>query len=231
MSKADNVWQRVLELIEQARSQGSKELNLSTYLLRGELQELPDEVFGLVQLERLFLSGNNLRRVPERIRELTNLKHLDLSDNPLEEVPDIAGLELDWDSYLRCKGTLSTQNVEGINIKVNVGKGLPSEAAKGVKFWNELILLPRLSRLNILATTDNFGETVEPPDAIRELLDNIGDLQSIEALYISRFSLGGVPGGIRHLKKLHTFGFCFAKLRAVPDWLGELSQIKNLILY
>ena len=231
MSEADNVRQRALELIKQARNKKSGKLSLANYHLGGQLQEIPNEVFGLVQLESLYLQGNNLRRVPEQIRELPNLKRLDLTGNPIEEVPDVPGLHLDWGSYLRCKGTLSKHNVAGISIPLKFKRGLPSEVGPEPKYRDELILLPRLSELNVFLSSKTLDEMVKPTGAIRDLLDNISDFHLLESLHIVGFSLEEVPGGIRSLKRLRAFSLGAAELRAVPNWLGELKQLRSLSFF
>jgi len=117
--EAQAIQNRVQEIIELARREQSKELNLSSYELNGGLDKVPDEVFDLSQLESLNLFGNNIRGVPERIHDLANLKDLCVINNPIEKVPDIPGLSLDWAGYLRCRKTLSSQNVVEIWVEVD----------------------------------------------------------------------------------------------------------------
>ena len=90
------------KIIQHALWNQSKELNLSRYFLDDELEEIPDGVFNLRQLETLNLIGNNIKEVPERIRNLINLKQLNVIGNPMEKLPDIPGLYLSWDTYLNC---------------------------------------------------------------------------------------------------------------------------------
>src|SRR5260370_25789489 len=106
----DEISERVHLQIERARLAKSLELSLS----HPDLREIPDEVFELAHLEVLTLRNTGIRVVPERIRELRKLKRLDLTANPVEQVPDIPGLVLGWNSYLRCRPTLSLQNISGI---------------------------------------------------------------------------------------------------------------------
>ena len=66
-------------------------------MLAAALEEIPDEIFELSQLETLAFVNSKIRVVPERIRELQHLKRLDLRGSPIESVPDIHGLALDWE--------------------------------------------------------------------------------------------------------------------------------------
>ena len=82
MIQSQIVQERVQDIIERARREQSKKLNLSRHILGGKLEEIPDEVFDLPILETLILFDNNLREVSERIRELANLKKIVSHDSP-----------------------------------------------------------------------------------------------------------------------------------------------------
>ncbi|KAA0146550.1 hypothetical protein FNF27_05736 [Cafeteria roenbergensis] len=55
------------------------------------LASVPPQVFGIPNLRRLDLSGNELRHLPDRIGDLTSLEELWLAGNPLLELPDALG--------------------------------------------------------------------------------------------------------------------------------------------
>src|SRR5215208_1228384 len=119
MSNKQKIQDDIRERIERARRGQSKVLDLSGYDLHNKLEEVPEEVFDIHQLENLILYYNGIHEVPERIRELTNLKHLNVVKNPITKVPDIPGLTMDWASYVRCQQALSKENVEGIWINID----------------------------------------------------------------------------------------------------------------
>ncbi|RMF01844.1 MAG: hypothetical protein D6772_04245, partial [Bacteroidetes bacterium] len=60
------------------------------------LEEIPDFVFAIRDLEILYLSGNQLTTLPRKLFKLVQLQHLDLSNNRLDELPpklgDLSGL-------------------------------------------------------------------------------------------------------------------------------------------
>ncbi len=77
----------VNRLIEEAKKNKSPVLNLS----RKGLNEIPQEVFNLIYLERLDLYNNNIHFIPPEISKLLNLKKLYLSDNRLTTLPSEIG--------------------------------------------------------------------------------------------------------------------------------------------
>ncbi len=130
--------QRLDEQIEEVRRGRSTTLDLR----RLGLREIPEEVFGLVQLKELFLRANHITRVPGRIRELPNLQVLDLTRNPIQELPDIPGLSLDWNTYLRCCQSVSAENVHGILVD-------PTEASEPARLLTGITALPGLRYLRV----------------------------------------------------------------------------------
>lgn len=228
MSEAKKDLEHIRGLIDRAKKERGKELDLAVYNFQEQLQQIPDEVFELLELETLDLSWNYIREVPEQIRLLPNLKHLILTGNPIEKVPDIPGLELDWNSYLRCRETLSTHNVVGISIDMELEDDPDHELIREPQYRADLRLLPRLSKLEI--NSDTFNQLIEPGNAIRDLLNNIGELRTLESLTINDLSLGEVPIGIRSLEGLRSLDLGRNRLTEIPDWLGDLKHLRKLIL-
>ena len=71
--------QEILELIEQAATDGRAELDLSN----NGLTELPPTIGKLIDLASIDISYNQLETLPKEIKQLTNLVSIDLSWNPL----------------------------------------------------------------------------------------------------------------------------------------------------
>src|SRR5712691_7833203 len=230
MNEAQAIQDRVREIIERARREQSKYLDLSSYALSGsKLDKIPDEVFDLPQLETLSLLENNIREVPERIRDLANLKSLYVVRNPIEKVPDIPGLALDWAGYLRCRKTLSSQNVEEIWIEIDEKQSSRLKGAREVQLRRELALLPRLRRLHVsLLFISSDAKIPKPTGEIRDLIDKLSQFHHLECLSFFGVLLEDVPSGIRNLKRLWLLGMHGAGLREIPDWLGELGHLHVL---
>ncbi len=112
--------EEIRQAIEEVRAGRSTSLDLGDT----SLTEIPDEIFALSALERLSLSGSGIRVVPDRIKTLPNLKILHLDYTPVERVPDVPGLGMEWETFLRCKETLSPSNIR--HLLVDMGGGQDS---------------------------------------------------------------------------------------------------------
>ncbi|HJQ69819.1 MAG TPA: COR domain-containing protein [Blastocatellia bacterium] len=215
----------VLEIIERARREQRKELNLS-YIYPKKLQRIPDEVFSLQHLETLNISNNEIKEVPERIRDLVNLKHLDVSENPIERLTNIPGLTLSWDIYLRFRHALSRDNVEGMTfVDISEGESMRADRANEVKLSDELALLTCLRNLKI---SFYLSKESKSPGEIRDLIENIGHFHLLERLSLWGVLRGEVPIGIRNMKGLQVLNLGNAGLIELPDWIGELKRLRSL---
>jgi Leucine-rich repeat (LRR) protein len=228
MNEAQSIQKEDQDIIGRARREQSKTLDLSSYKLGGELEEIPNEVFDLPQLEELNLYNNNIREVPERIRDLANLKRLSLVRNPIEKVPDIPGLGLDWASYLRCRKTLSKQNVEEVWIWIDEKQAPRRKRVREPQLRCELALLPRLRALGVGLLSISGEKIPKPTEEIRDLIDNLSQFHLLESLRFFGVLLEDVPAGIRDLKRLRSLCMLGAGLRVIPDWLGELEYLHYL---
>ncbi|WP_420130542.1 COR domain-containing protein [Longimicrobium sp.] len=210
------------KLIQQARAENSKKLSL----VSAALDEIPDEVFDLEQLEELNLFNNNIREVPDRIRDLVHLKRLSLIRNPIRKVPDIPGLGLDWSTYVR-RNDFSPQHVEEIWIEINENGNV--ESPNGLIRWRDLRHLPNLRWLYIgkIAITQN-QRSPAPSRHLRDLINDIAVLGNLDTLVFFGVHLDVIPYGIRALKRLHTLEVVAAGVREIPDWIDELSELQKL---
>lgn len=230
MSNKQKIQVEVQMIIEGARREQSKVLDLSGHIVGRPLKEIPEEVFELHQLEELILEGNNIREVPERIRDLTNLKCLNVIKNPIREVPDIPGLSMGWDAYLRCRQALSKQNVEGVWINADDHQDSTVTQIKGSQLRYEITLLTNLRRLRIYSARLSEYNKPHLQREIRDLIDNIGQFKHLEILSLKNILLEVVSDGIRNLKRLQSLEMSNIELREIPFWLGELKQLGLLHL-
>ncbi len=76
--------QEVLKLIQRAKYERARELDLSNK----NLTEIPPEIPQLTSLQHLYLSDNQISEIPEALAQLTSLQRLYLSDNQISEIPE-----------------------------------------------------------------------------------------------------------------------------------------------
>jgi len=88
--------------------------NGGTWLdLRGcGLTEIPEEAYRLTQLEAIDLSDNQLTHLPECIWDLPNLKRLYFYENPIQTLPNRKGLFIDLPIYLNCREQINPSHIE-----------------------------------------------------------------------------------------------------------------------
>ncbi|MFN9672995.1 MAG: leucine-rich repeat domain-containing protein, partial [Microcystis sp.] len=99
--------QEVLELIQRAKDERARELDLSNknlteippeipqltslqslYLDHNQIREIPEALAQLTSLERLYLGHNQIREIPEALAHLTSLRYLNLNNNQISEIPE-----------------------------------------------------------------------------------------------------------------------------------------------
>jgi Leucine-rich repeat (LRR) protein len=217
--------QSVKKLIDEARRERRKHLDLSSWRLWRQLEDIPSEVFELLELEELNLHGNKIRVIPERIRMMPKLKQLVLTRNPLVSVPDLPGLHLDWNTYLRCRESLSRRNIAGIVIEVGAKLSDPSQLLRALASLPELRFL-RLGLNTLSAST----EIKKAPETLWQLINGLEQCEHLEKLVFFGLRLDEVPASIRGLKKLRTLSLFGAGLEELPHWISELQTLETLSL-
>jgi internalin A len=99
--------QEVLELIQRAKDERARELDLSNKnlteippeipqltslqylgLSNNQISEIPEALAQLTSLQRLYLDNNQIREIPEALAQLTSLQHLFLYNNQIREIPE-----------------------------------------------------------------------------------------------------------------------------------------------
>jgi internalin A len=179
-----------LKKIREAREKGLKRLDLS-YDVREErerLTQIPDEVFGLENLEELILRNNTLTSIPESISTLQNLTKLDLSYNKLTVLPEsISRLQhLTYLWLIKNKFTAVPQVIK--QLKKLVSLNLASNQISSLPEW--------LFQLQDLASLNLFN------NAISIIPEAISKLQKLTFLGIRNNKLSAVPESVYELYRL-----------------------------
>ncbi|MCP4611866.1 MAG: GTP-binding protein [Planctomycetes bacterium] len=156
----------LLEIIEEAAEDGTKELNLSYRditslpaeigwlenltildLWGNQLSSLPAEIGNLINLKKIWLSENILRSLPPEIGNLKNLTKLDLSTNKLSNLPpEISTLKnlthvwLDGNKFTDISAFMGLKKLQLLDICNNQISELPKKIIDlGMKIrWDQL---------------------------------------------------------------------------------------------
>lgn len=149
-------------------------------LQRQGIEELPENIRLLVNLEHLFLDGNNVRTLPTGIGELAHLQFLFLRNNQLQQLPPEIGF---------------LKQLEELDLRYNQLTSLPDEIGnlESLKFLylqNNFIneIPPAIGNLQSLIELDVSNNT-----ALMTLPAEINQLRNLEKLIISSHTLLPLP--------------------------------------
>ncbi|GLJ22585.1 hypothetical protein SUGI_0425120 [Cryptomeria japonica] len=180
------------------------------------LSEVPKEVFYILDLEDLSLSGNNISIIPNEIGNLKRLCRLGLAGNRLEELPASIG---------------ELKQLRGLWVHGNILKYLPEEIGDLPQLrilalaGNKLKSLPNavmeLSNLQVLSVCGNCLEKIPL---------GIGCLQSLTSLALHGNQLCELPESLAHLSSLQELWLQGNRLEALTLDCGSLKMLKELSL-
>nr|XP_038031002.1 leucine-rich repeat-containing protein 40 [Anas platyrhynchos] len=208
----DPLWRYLTE--HDPKYEGKKKLKISGR----ELAAVPEQVFGLDQLQVLEMSPerescltHRLELLPRDISRLKNLTLLYMDSNNLKALPAEIG---------------SLRHLERLTLSNNRLSSLPPEMAALQRLRslhlanNSLTELPaplcQLRGLTFLDLSDNKIRTI--PSSIRHL-------EKLETLLLLFNSLESLPEDICVLRNLHTLWLGNNCLRALPASFGELVNL------
>ncbi|XP_078663411.1 uncharacterized protein LOC144906726 isoform X1 [Branchiostoma floridae x Branchiostoma belcheri] len=195
-----------------------KDLNGRLYLdLTGKnLTVIPEEVFGITDLEYLDLSKNQLTTIPEAIEQLQKLYRLDADDNKLTSLPQMIVCLKDLEE-------LYVQNNSLTELPVNIGE-------LGKLAWlytndNQLVTLPPS-----LCSLLNLKMLVASNNKLSELPAGFEQLQNLTKLYIGGNKLKELPSGVCSLENLETIVASNNELSTLPDGVEKLKNLTELYI-
>lgn len=183
------------------------ELDLSD---RG-LESLPDEVFRLVRLRVLNISGNRIRNLPCAIGNLEELEMLNAAENVLDDLPTSFAMCTEMRRLNISGNRLATvpaciirlEQLEELKMGANNISRLPSEVSNLRKLrvlflgGNQLQSLPES-----LCTLDNLTALNVSGNQLSSLPESMGQLQSLITLSISDNQINTLPASVLHLVSL-----------------------------
>ncbi|MBD2490991.1 leucine-rich repeat domain-containing protein [Aulosira sp. FACHB-615] len=220
----------LLALIEQAATEGWRELDLSGQ----DLVELPGEIDKLKQLESLILgkkvegyefvgnrylekvSGNNLKTLPHELLGLPNLRKLDISGNPLESIPDVVTQILHLEELILIRVEL-TEISDAIAKLTNL-RQLDLSSNKITEIPDAIAQLTNLRQLDL-----SHNKITEIPDAIAQLTN-------LRQLDLSHNKITEIPDAITQLTNLRQLDLSHNKITEIPDAITQLTNLTQLYL-
>src|SRR5258706_2984878 len=207
------------------------------------LQTLPESFRQLVQIHKLNLSNNKLTTLPESLGQLTQLQELDLSNNQLTGLPESLGqltqlqtLELSHNQLTSLPDSLGQlTQLQQLYLRSNQLISLPkwlgnlSQLQHLIISENQLTTLPEsignLTKLELLSVAKN---------KLKMLPDKFSNLVNLKQLFLGSGKDGNpiivLPICIRYFKKLTYLSINNLQLVSVPNWLGDLLELKDLWL-
>ena len=186
----------------------TRELNLSN----GSLSTIPEEVYYLRSLEKLYLRRNLLSSLdPYLFEALRKLKEISLRENRLSDLPDSFYRQL-------CLSKLS--------IAVNRFATLPPDI--GMLEGLEMFTAARNMLTGVPAEFANL-QRLRAVDLQQNRLDRIPEpilhLSSLTVLTLQHNAIAYIPPHIALLKALEHLNLSFNQLQMIPE---EVSDLRNL---
>jgi Leucine-rich repeat (LRR) protein len=221
-----------------------------------QLTELPKAIGCLIQLQSLDLSENQLTELPEAIGQLTNLKQLNIGSHRYIENPSRSQLINQLTVLPEAIGSLT--QLRSLDLSHNQLTALPEAIGSLTQLrsldlsHNQLTRLPvQLSNLTLLKNLDVFGNQLTSlprwlsnltqleelgltGNNLAALPDRFDELRNMKRLYVgdsrSGLPLKQLPVCIRKWKKLKLIWALNCELTSLPEWIGELTSLKDLSL-
>lgn len=189
------------------------------------------------EVERLFLLNQDLQQVPEEIRLMDNLQVLDLSHNTIAELPS-------WLGTLPKLHQLILDNNRGLLITDTVGLAASLEhlSLQSLAWASLPAQLFKLPRLRFLDLSDNQidelteGIPVNCPlqnlnlnhNRLGRLPKNFKHLIQLRKLSATNNELNRLPASLGNCYQLVDLQLSNNRLTALPKSIGRLEKLENL---
>lgn len=201
------------------------------------LSVLPPEIGKLKNLQTLTLFSNNITVLPATLSSMTKLRELDVRYNLIEDfspvnlAPKLASVRAQYNAAKSLElfaGTLSVLNLShnALTRFTIVGGStaallthLDLSHARLETVPEDLFVL--CTSLQLLVLSDN---------KIRNISDQLGNLQKLTRLHLNNNALLSIPASIGSLQRLHTLDVSNNKLSSIPAsiWLCSELTLLNL---
>ncbi len=175
--------------------------------------EIWNEIFKLINLQRILLNNNQLKKIPKQIAKLTNFKELILINNQIKEIPKeiikLTNLQMLWliGNQIKKipKEITNLTNLQELSLVSNQIKEIPKEIAK----------LTNLKELSLIS------------NQIKIIPEEIAKLTNLKELSFVSNQIKEIPKEIAKLTNLHTLSFSNNQIKELP----KEFIIKNFKLF
>ncbi|MFN8672353.1 MAG: leucine-rich repeat domain-containing protein [Candidatus Sericytochromatia bacterium] len=203
------------------------------------LTSFPEEVFNIINLQKLDLSKNKISKLPSSISKLKNLKSINLSENELMDLPneltELTNLEEIYLNknriYQLPNGMNKLKNLKKIFLFNNHLNEIPNEIFKIESLEVLYLNLNYLNKIpNKISKLKNIRIINLSNNQLTEIPDELYNLKNLEILYLGKNDLGFISPKINQLTKLKKLDINATNLKEIPLELFELKNLEILLL-
>lgn len=215
---------------------------------RRESKKMLSNIGKYTHIEKLIIRTDDLVKIPKGILKCQNLETIEVEDPGLDfsSLPAIEELPLLRSIKNR---SLSIETTEQLERALSVLDLLDFESIgfhNGLKLeeyiFDKLSGVPQLKEMMVCldsAATIPKGigkvKSLERLDiyemkSLKELPDDIGDLENLKILMIIKSSVNEIPDTIEKLKNLEELQVSMSDLEKLPDTIGKLQNLRSLYL-
>lgn len=186
------------------------------WLSHNQLVTVPQFIFQFYSLKDLFLDNNKLMVIPQAIMDLQRLERLSLSHNKLTSIPETFGKLL---------------LIQELDLSYNELHLLPESLGD----LHSLFFLT-LRNNNLLKIPNSFGKLKSlgilflSCNKLKTLPKSIANLHSLRDLDLSNNEFSSLPESIGDLHSLEVLSLSYNKLTNIPDSIGNLKSLQELDL-
>ncbi|MHA1269707.1 MAG: leucine-rich repeat domain-containing protein [Candidatus Helarchaeota archaeon] len=239
----EELWIREINLLkipeEIVKLQNLKVLEISScYII-----EFPNWVSRLRKLEVLDLHNNEISTINCGLKAIRHLEKIDLSFNDLRSIIDENTNSLSWSGNVKY---LNLTHNNDLQFPIGI-RNLTNLKELNLCYCYKIELPDWIGELTNLESLYLYGTNPELPNSIKNLSklkilmyifwdnvpDWISDLINLEIFYTSNTLLTSITQNfnpLKYLKNLKTMIIYMTNQIEIPDWIGDLKSIENIVI-
>lgn len=180
------------------------------------LPVLPKALLQLEGLRHLTLTGRRLQRLPDWLGELNSLASFSLQRSAIQEFPPSLSR---W------------TNLEALNLHCPRLRRFPTMLADNPQLQSLMVTAVSNAGIKGLEAFTHVEDLVlQDAQALTHLPAEMGRMQGLRQLSITRTALRSLPASMGQLHALRSLLLVNSPLQGVPAWLSDLEQLERVIL-